>query len=190
MTMPKRNHLILLNMPRVAGLLLMIVLVNACLIPQPEIISPDLPPLANRPISISKAIPTILGIVRSGSTCAQTEFSITVEDPDSGDPARSLWFVDPGADLSGSSLIVPGDPPLVSAGLRTVQAPKSVLNALAMKNQQEKHRLTVFVTDSEFVGTSIEVGKKPRRVGTDILEDGTRDSYNWTIEVEPCPPNP
>jgi hypothetical protein len=183
------NRLFPLHAQVTARFLLVLASVSACLIPQPDVVSPDLPPSANRPVIISRAIPTVLGAVKVG-TCTQDEFSINVDDLDTDTEVRSLWFVDPQNDLSQSALIVPATKLILSANPdHTIRCPRSALAALANRFDGKTHRLTVFVSDSDFMGTSIETFRVRKEVqdGGVVLQEASRASYNWSVEVLPCP---
>ena len=162
-----------------------------CLIPQDDQVIAALPPKRNSPPRIvGQAPPTPRTTYYSSSGCPNKTFSLTVEDEDTGDTLRSLWFID----VSPSALpYAPTKTPPNGSKQRAVGAPTSLSFTNALSNLASgTHLLTAYVADSEFDEVSngvINVTRPPvvLPTGETVTDDGYIDSFTWVLDVEPCP---
>lgn len=197
MTLAKSSkQLAVADAPAMARLLLLVTCAAAsgCLLPQDDVVYPDLPPAKNSPLRIVATKPqqAIITVPIGTTPGCKPEFNATVVDPDhKSDSIRSLWFVDPqGGDFMTARLIVSGATvfPNVNDG-RTVTAPTAVITQLSSLNDGRPHNLWVFVTDGEFVGATLDTFKLNRTLpdGTTVEDSAYIDSFWWQVEVQACP---
>jgi hypothetical protein len=163
---------------------------QGCLLPQDDVVFPDLPPKKNSPLRIVSQQPPMrevsLKVGALSTTCPANEFSVIVKDEDLGDTTRSLWFIDRTMDT----------PPVAQTGYvpggsvqRVVTAPAALVSQLSALVDGQRHNVEVFVTDGEFSDT---VGQATYPAGGYLPDGGLRDvayvdSYLWLVEVQRCP---
>lgn len=168
---------------------------SGCLIPQDDQVLPELPPMKNRPPRVAARVPASDVVEHKQSAvpqclAANATFSLTVEDPDTGDTLRSFWFVE--KDETSLPFTPQAVPPGTSEA-RIVAAPTSNAFTTALANLQTGRRLlTVYVADRDI--EEINNGEI-RPVDTEVtLPDGTTATnpgyfvqHTWVLEVVPCP---
>jgi hypothetical protein len=165
-----------------------------CLIPQDEDVIPQLPPKRNGPIKILDQDPRTLRtrFYRSTALCpspVNPAFRLTVGDEDLADLVHSRWFIGASAEPFRPTPIQGG-----SSTSRTVDAPSSLGFKSALANLDTGTEiLTVYVADTDFkevVGTTIDLVDRAARQlpdGTFAVDEGSYDTFTWTLDVEPCP---
>jgi hypothetical protein len=196
MSQPNPLKLQKINLARgLAGSLLGVWVVVAgvgCVIPQDDVVFPDLPQKKNSPLKIVTWSPpgqreqtAEVGV--SSATCKPTVFSVVVNDPDANDQTRSLWYIDRTEGSPG----IPGIADSVGSNTRTVRAPNTFANRLSTLVDGKRHLVEVYVTDGDFdqdkfgeasrlpVGTLIDGGP--------LLDPAYVDFNFWLVQVERCP---
>lgn len=191
-----------------AGLLLCLVAcapLSGCLLPQDEQVIPDLPPRRDTAPRIVGSTPPSRWISFATSAACRTneDFKLIVEDEDTGDTLRSMWFID-FKDVTSTTLPTPYTAnavrPLNGALQREVKAPTSTSFTSALSSLAAgTHLLTAYVADrefDEFSGTVVLVnseialadgGVLRDRDGGVVLDVGHFDTITWTLQVASCP---
>ncbi len=185
------------GMPAMAGLLLMGVAclpMVGCLFPQDEEVIPTLPPKRNAPLRIETQVPKEPRTTfRNTTACPASNptFTLTVSDEDVGDVVYSRWFIGGTNGQEFRPTFIPGG----NSTSRIVNAPSSLGFKSALANKPTGTEiLTVYVSDTDFqevVGGVIALAARPGPQvtlpdGTIVVDQGTYDSFTWTLDVEPC----
>lgn len=134
---------------------------SGCFVLEDDPVLPDVPRKRNSPLRILPGTqrPTEnQTTIYVGSNCPTPEFSVKVWDDDFADVIEHKWWVDAPAgyvpDINnreiGGTKILGG-----SSGVRTVNAPKGVINALGGKTDKGIHFVEVFATDGYFDADSL-----------------------------------
>jgi GAF domain-containing protein len=174
---------------------------SACLIPQDDDVLPDLPPKKNSPPRILAQTvqpaqrKTSVVVGTPSPTCLRTEFSMTVEDEDTGDLLRSQWYVDPRPDYQNTASTPVFAGAVIFGGTsvnRTVTAPNAMLTFLSSLNDGKEHLIEAWVTDGEFDPNAAptQVTRPDRTLpdGTSVPDTAYSDANVWVItRVESCP---
>ncbi len=185
------------GMPAMAGLLLTVLAcmpMVGCLFPQDEEVIPSLPPKRNGILRIVRQLPAEPRTTfRNTSLCPSQNpvFALTITDEDVGDPVYSRWFIGGTNGQPFSPTPVPGG----SSANRNVTPPSSLGFKSALANLATgTETLTVFVADTDFQevidGKIALVPRAGPQVqladGGILLDEGSTDSFTWTLDVEPC----
>lgn len=174
---------------------------SACLIPQDDDVLPDLPPKKNSPLRVLAQTvqpaqrKTSIIVGTPSPTCLRTEFSMTVEDEDTGDLLRSQWYVDPRPDYQNTATTPVFAGAVIFGGTsvnRTVTAPNAMLTFLSSLNDGKEHLIEGWVTDGEFDPNAAPTQvTRPNRTlpdGTSVPDTAYSDENVWVItRVESCP---
>lgn len=165
----------------------------ACVLPQDDIVLPELPRKRNSPprILLNTVTPQVKATLDLGINCKRIGFSVNVEDPDVGDLIRNRWFVDPneqhttqgfdGTELRGATTAV-----------RTnAAAPPSDIYSGTLANEGT-HVVEVVISDGEL---SQGATPRPNSIqgpladgGFGPVEDITYiDTYSWFITTRSMP---
>ena len=115
------------------------------------------------------------------------EFQLTVDGADPFDVVSSLWFIDrTSASQPFRPTPVPGGPVR-----KIVRAPVFLAFSGVLSDQSlARHALTVFVSDGVFddvVADQITASRESREDGGAERLQASVVSFNWTLEMEPCP---
>lgn len=164
---------------------------------------PSSAPIKNSPLRVLSGLaePSTRETTLRGQGCGPEEkFSVFVDDPDTSDVVRALWFIDPTERYLGG---VPGNfgvPLTEGSTVREVQAPLTFMQHVAGLVDGRKHRVEVMVTDGEFLEETFVDATLERQAFLKVtrpsvtLSDGSaqpmeasRDEYVWFVEVTPCP---
>jgi hypothetical protein len=166
---------------------------QGCLIPQDDVVFPNLPDQKNLPLQIKGHTPgpdreqTVI----AGDKCiaTSTPIGVTVFEQNVDDSTISQWYID----RTNNSGFVDGDTTFGGSTQRIISASGAVIRALGTKADGKRHTLEVFVTDGDkFVPGEVGTAtKRPYGVAPDggILADTAYvDTYLWLLQVENCPP--
>jgi len=169
-----------------AGVLLglwMALFIEGCILPQDEVVLPELPPTKDSPPRIVKAIEpedqvaTVrAGFGQPGCEDLPVAFSVAVADSDLTDKISHVWYVDRAQKfeaLTGTSVDTRQE-------IRTVTSPGLLATRLRERADRQRHLVEVHVTD----GLLGEFGKVSPGNGMDAAYLAT---YFWYVQVEPCP---
>jgi hypothetical protein len=176
----------------VAAALLWLCLVAAqgCLIPQDDVVFPDLPDQKNLPLQIKGHTPgpDREQTVFVGDGCATpTSISVTVVEPNADDSTTSVWYVD------RTTTSPQADQEITTYGgsnQRIVVAPGGVYRSLKAAIDGKRHVLEVFVTDGNFTPGDVTTASRPPYGRTDagLLSDPAYvDTFLWLVQPENCP---
>jgi hypothetical protein len=159
-----------------------------CLVPQDDVVFPDLPPRRNTPLRLVNWSPqdlrtTVLVGASASSGCATT-FSAVVEDQDLSDTTQSQWYLD----RTSTSPSFNGETNFGGSTLRTIRAPAALLAQLGSYVDNQRHVVELFVTDGQFT----EVVGEARLPRLDLPDGGFLqdtayvDTKAWFVEVQRC----
>lgn len=180
-------------LPVAVGLLWVVLVAGVgCVIPQDDVVFPDLPLKKNSPLSIVSYSPPgqreqTAEVGMSSATCKPSVFSVVVKDDDVNDQTRSLWYIDRTEGSSG----IPGIADSVGSSIRTVKAPNTFNNQLSTLVDGKRHLVEVFVTDGDFDQDKVgEASRPPVGTLTDggaLIDPAYVDFNFWLVQVERCP---
>ena len=188
------------GIPAMAGLLLFALCCTpllGCIIPQDEQLLGELPPKRNSPLKIIPGgeVPVQRTTYFNGNACstANLPFKLKVQDEDLGDVVSSMWFI-------GKTTNEPFRPSAIPGGskVRSVTAPSSLgfKSALANLPAGSTEVLVVYVADTLFeepVGGVINLQPRAPTTlpdGSQVVDEGSYDTFTWVLDVErgePCP---
>jgi hypothetical protein len=159
-------------------------LIEGCILPQDEVVLPQLPPTKDSPPRIVKAIEpedqvaTVrAGFGQPGCEDLPVPFSVAVADSDLSDKISHVWYVDRDKKfeaLTGTSVDTRQE-------IRTVTSPGLLTTRLRERADRQRHLVEVHVTDGLF---DEGVGKVSPGNGMDAAYLAT---YFWYVQVDPCP---
>lgn len=179
---------------------------TACLIPQEDQIITELPRAANRPPRILQDLSKPeqrVSTVRVGTGCPRVPFEVQVDDPNTLDSIRAIWFIDPNDRYVAEpgKPVIPGNPGILTSGgstIRLLQANTQFFSQLAAFRGE--HRVEVVVTDGEFIeGERVDGNNDPvpyleifrpsfrAPTGEVIPVEAYRDEYVWIVDVDNAP---
>ncbi|MBX7114719.1 MAG: hypothetical protein K1X64_10370 [Myxococcaceae bacterium] len=160
---------------------------TGCLWPQ-DVDLPPIPPQRNSPLRLLKNTatpPQVLSELKLGSGCVMPEFKINVEDPDTGDPITSQWYVDPG-------LLYPVSSMQFGRRIATSQSEKTIrdepvqpislpeLKVLLLQKLNKPVQVEVVATDGIFSGDGLTL-VVPDRDELGNQDQYYLDSYTWFV---------
>lgn len=176
---------------RAAAVASLVLAMNACLLPQDDILLPDVPDQKNRPPRIleSTITPSRLQSIGNGPHC-KLSFSFQVEDPDIDDTITVRWYVD-------YSTSTPNQPQVAEQVIEPsgrAQRNTSAEYTSSLGNVDDPlhavgtHLVEAVVADGPLVGHDT-VLPHPTTTPDGGVNLSYIVTYGWTVEVAPedCP---
>jgi hypothetical protein len=162
----------------------MALLTEGCILPQDEVVLPELPPTKNSPLRIVKAIEPQDSItkIRAGLGMPGCEnlplpFSVAVADSDLGDTISHTWYLDRGLEYEPKTITANSVDP--GQEIRTVTSPGELTTHLQKRADDKRHLVEVQLSDGQLG----EYGQVKPAEGRDTAYLAT---YAWYVVVEAC----